>query len=101
MLALQAVSLAPRYDGELPPLVHDWPTEVRGSSDHLGVALPDWSGPAPQAPSGQRPRLLVPGDGLETVPELLGALLAGGGAVAPAAAVTAAQEQDESVTGRV
>ncbi|MDN5601654.1 MAG: hypothetical protein L0G52_14105, partial [Brachybacterium sp.] len=55
VLALEAVSLAPRYSGELPPLVHDWLAEVRGSSDRLGVALPAWSGPAAQPGAPAQP----------------------------------------------
>ncbi|ATG54413.1 hypothetical protein CFK41_06250 [Brachybacterium ginsengisoli] len=111
VLALEAVSLAPRYSGELPPLVHDWLAEVRGSSDRLGVALPAWSGPAAQesttaeddgsAPAADAPpRLLVEGDGLRSLPQVLAALLAGGGIVGPAGTLTARQEQDEAVTGR-
>lgn len=98
VLALEAVSLAPRWSGELPPLVHDWLAEVRGSSDQLGVVLPEWSGPAPQAEIGDAPRLLVEGDGLASAPETLAALLAGGGIVGPASAVTAHQAGDEGVT---
>ena len=52
VLAVEAVSLAPRFGAELPALVHDWLAEVRGSSDRLGVALPPWSGPAPEHPDG-------------------------------------------------
>lgn len=52
VLAVEAVSLAPRWPGELPALVHDWLSEVRGSSDQLGIALPDWSGPAPRGAAG-------------------------------------------------
>lgn len=98
VLALEAVSLAPRYSGELPPLVHDWLSEVRGSSDLLGVALPAWSGPAPEQASAGVPRLQVAGDGLATAPQTLAALLAGGGIVGPASAVTARQAEDEGVT---
>lgn len=108
VLALQAVSLAPRYDGELPALVHDWLSEVRGSSDRLGVALPRWSGPAPLEPAvPQRPstahgtplpRVLVEDDGLPAAAQLLGALLAGGGIVGPASAVGEHQEREEGVT---
>lgn len=104
VLALQAVSLAPRYDGELPPLAHDWLSEVRGSSDQLGVALPGWSGPAPEAGSeraaGTRPRLLVEDDGLPVASVVLGVLLAGGGIVGPASLVTDRQAHEESVTER-
>lgn len=103
VLAVQALSLAPRFDGALPPLVHDWLAEVRGSSDLLGVALPAWSGPAPLPPEHGEvpPRLLVHGDGLAARGQVLGALLAGGGFVGPARAVSARQAQEESVTGSV
>ncbi|MGP9539011.1 TIGR03089 family protein [Brachybacterium sp. AOP43-C2-M15] len=102
VLAVQAVSLAPRYDGELPPLAHDWLAEVRGSPDQLGVVLPAWSGPAAHMPvTGSPPRLLVEDDGLDTASQVLGALLAGGGIVGPAEDVAAQQAQEESVTGRV
>lgn len=104
VLAVQGVSLAPRYDGALPALAHDWLSEVRGSPDRLGVALPDWSGPAPQAStapaSGAPPRLLVDADGLPAAAQVLGALLAGGGIVGPAGVVTEHQLREESVTGR-
>ena len=103
VLAVQGVSLAPRYDGELPPLARDWLVEVRGSSDRLGVALPAWSGPAPDADAGLTgtpPRLLVTGDGLEAAPRVLGALLAGGGIVGPAAVVTPERADAEGVTDR-
>lgn len=105
VLAVEAVSLAPRFGAELPPLAHDWLVEVRGSSDRLGVALPPWSGPAaegiPDRPEGGTPpRLLVDDDGLSALPCVLGALLAGGGLVGPAAAVTEHQAQAEGVTGR-
>ena len=103
VLALQAVSLAPRFDGELPPLAHDWLGEVRGSSDRLGVELPSWSGPAPQLPeesAGTRPRLLLAEDGLPAAAVLLGVLLAGGGIVGPASLVTPRQAEEESVSGR-
>lgn len=102
VLALEAVSLAPRYAGELPPLVHDWLAEVRGSSDRLGLALPAWSGPASEGGAAEAaPRLLVEGDGLGALPRVLGALLAGGGIVGPAVAVTERQAQEEGVTGRL
>ena len=103
VLAVQGVSLAPRYVGELPPLARDWLVEVRGSSDRLGVALPAWSGPAPDADAGLTgtpPRLLVTGDGLEAAPRVLGALLAGGGIVGPAAVVTPERAEVEGVTDR-
>lgn len=103
VLALQSVSLAPRYDGELPALVHDWLSEVRGSSDRLGVALPRWSGPEPleaptTAPGAPLPRVLVDEDGLPAAAQLLGALLAGGGIVGPASAVGEKQARAEGVT---
>lgn len=110
VLALQAVSLAPRYDGELPALVHDWLSEVRGSSDRLGVDLPRWSGPAPLAPAAPQrpgsapaallPRVLMDEDGLPAAAQLLGALLAGGGIVIPADAVGEHQAREEGVTQR-
>ena len=108
VLALQAVSLAPRYDGELPALVHDWLSEVRGSSDRLGVELPRWSGPAPLEPAAPQrsdsahgtplPRLLTDEDGLPAAAQLLGALMAGGGIVGPASAVGEHQAREEGVT---
>ncbi|ATG51564.1 hypothetical protein CFK38_08530 [Brachybacterium vulturis] len=106
VLALDAVSLAPRYSAELPPLAHDWLAEVRGSSDRLGVSLPAWSGPAaqPGAPAASDPsappRLLVDGDGLGALPPVLAALLGGGGIVGPAAVVTERQALEEGVTAR-
>lgn len=100
VLAVQPVSLAPRYDGELPPLVRDWVLEVRGSSDRLSVPLPDWSGPSPAASSERSPRLLVEGDGLGVVPRLLEAWAAGGGVVGPAASVTDHRAAEEGVTAR-
>lgn len=100
VLALEAVSLAPRYSGQLPPLAHDWLAEVRGSSDRLGVALPAWSGPAAVDTAATAPRLLVDEDGLPAIPHVLGALLAGGGIVGPAAVVTGRQAQEEGVTAR-
>ena len=121
VLALEAVSLAPRFSGELPPLAHDWTAEVRAFADQLGVALPAWSGPQPRPASGDAPsdaaatetsetspisgsqvppRLLVAGDGLESAPAALAALLAGGGIVGPAEAVSVQQARDEGVTGR-
>ncbi|WP_394215786.1 TIGR03089 family protein [Brachybacterium vulturis] len=106
VLALDAVSLAPRFSAELPPLAHDWLAEVRGSSDRLGVALPAWSGPAPRpdAPASSDPaappRLLVDGDGLRALPPVLAALIAGGGIVGPSAMVTERQAQEEAVTAR-
>lgn len=103
VLAVQGVSLAPRYDGELPPLVRDWLVEVRGSSDRLGVALPAWSGPTPAPGTGEvaaAPRLLVAEDGLASAASVLGAFLAGGGIVGPAAAVGPERADAEGVTGR-
>ena len=98
VLAVQALSLAPRFDGELPPLVRDWVVEVRGSSDRLSVPLPTWGGPAPAASSESAPRLLVEDDGLDVVPRLLGAWGAGGGIVGPASAVTDHRAAEEGVT---
>ena len=100
VLAVQPVSLAPRYDGELPPLVRDWVLEVRGSSDRLSVPLPDWSGPSRAASSERAPRLLVEGDGLGVVPRLFEAWAAGGGVVGPAASVTDHRAAEEGVTAR-
>lgn len=105
VLAVQGVSLAPRYDGTLPALAHDWLSEVRGSPDRLQVALPAWSGPAPRPPvtpgAGAAPRLLVEADGLPAAAQVLGALLAGGGIVGPAGVVSEHQAREESVTGRI
>lgn len=115
VLAVDAVSLAPRFAGELPALAHDWVQEVRASSDRLGVALPDWSGPLPAVvdeidPAGVgRPstaeradgapvRMLVQQDGLEVMPQVLAALLGCGGIVGPAGALNARQIADEQVT---
>ena len=104
VLALAAVSLSPRFDGELPPLAHDWLSEVRGSSDQFGVALPAWRGPAALAPptdsAATVPRVLVREDGLPSAPQVLAILLAGGGIVVPSSAVTDRQAQEEGVTGR-
>lgn len=100
VLAVQALSLAPRYDGELPPLVRDWVLEVRGSSDRLSVPLPAWSGPVPLATAGNAARLLVEADGLDVVPRLLGAWAAGGGVVGPASAVSDHRAAEEGVTAR-
>ncbi|MDN6329406.1 MAG: TIGR03089 family protein, partial [Dermabacteraceae bacterium] len=44
------------------------------------------------------PRLLVEDDGLAALPRVLSALLAGGGIVGPASAVTARQAEDEGLT---
>lgn len=119
VLALEAVSLAPRFSGQLPPLVHDWLAEVRGSSDRLGVALPAWSGPdarddsaaprgtvdphgssEPRSGAASAPRLLVDEDGLPVIAQVLGAMLAGGGIVGPTSVVTERQAQEEGVTAR-
>ncbi len=100
VLAVQPVSLAPRYDGELPPLVRDWLVEVRSSPDRLDVPLPDWTGPSPAVSSEDGPRLLVEGDGLASVPRVLSAWGAGGGIVGPAAAVTDHRAAEEGVTAR-
>ena len=104
VLALDAVSLAPRFGGALPVLAHDWVAEVRASPDQLGVDLPAWSGPTPslatQVADGTVPRLLVAGDGLATAPAVLAALLAGGGIVGPEVAVGEDRAQEEAVTAR-
>ncbi|MGP9682732.1 MULTISPECIES: TIGR03089 family protein [unclassified Brachybacterium] len=102
LLVLEAVSLAPRYSGQLPPLAHDWVSEVRAHPDQLGVNLPAWSGPLPGqsgSAASTPPRLLVPGDGCGAMPAVLRALLAGGGIVGPAEVVTERQAADEVVTG--
>ncbi|WP_246954731.1 TIGR03089 family protein [Brachybacterium sp. Marseille-Q7125] len=99
VLALEARSLAPRFDSALPPLVHDWVQEVRAHPDQLSVPLPAWSGPAPSAPGDGIPRLLVPGDGLDVITPVLGAWLAGGGIICPADQVSAAQARNEGATG--
>ena len=100
VLALAAVSLAPRFAGELPPLVHDWAQEVRAHPDRLAAALPTWSGPQPGGDHEGVPRLLVPGDGLGQVGAALGAWLAGGGIVGPAEGLDERAVADEAVTGR-
>ncbi|WP_114855581.1 TIGR03089 family protein [Brachybacterium sp. YJGR34] len=103
VLALRAVSLAPRYDGELPALVHDWVAEVRSHPDRLVGPLPAWSGPAPRPAAADGPpvpRLLVDDDGLGAAPAALGAWLAGGGIVGPAASVDPHRAEQEAVTGR-
>lgn len=100
VLALDAASLAPRFSGTLPPLVHDWAQEVRAHPDRLGTVLPAWSGPAPTpAPEGAVPRPSVTGDGLEEISAALGAWWAGGGIVGPAATLDAQALADEQVTG--
>ena len=108
VLAVDPVSLAPRFSAELPALAHDWVQEVRSSSDQLSVALPGWSGPQPAAGvepdvdgesgAATSPRLLVDGDGLVAVQHVLDALLRGGGIVAPAGFVTEHQAHEEGVT---
>ena len=109
VLAVDPISLAARFSGELPPLVHDWAQEVRASSDRLAVALPAWSGPSAEPVGGSDlaggtpgppARLLVEDDGLDAVPQVLGALLAGGGIVGPASRVDERRAADEQVTGR-
>ena len=107
---MQPVSLAPRFDGELPPLAHDWVGEVRAHPDQLGVPLPGWSGPSPsvelppsdpsEAAGGCAAASARAGGQLTAVPNVLEALLAGGGIVAPAGAVDQRRAADESVTGR-
>lgn len=96
VLALEALSLTPRFTGELPPLVHDWVAEVRAQPDHLTIPLPAWSGPEPEE-AGTRP--LLAGDGVAELARALGAWLAGGGVVGPAAAVDAQAARQEGVTG--
>ena len=103
VLALEAVSLAPRFSGQLPPMVHDWAAEVRAFPDQLSVPLHSWTGPGPSAGTEEGatapPRLLVEGDGLAAMPAVLAAWLAGGGIVGPAGAVSAQQAAEEAVTG--
>ena len=107
--SVEPVSLAPRFSGALPPLAHDWAEEVRASPDRLGAVLPTWSGPLPESPADRSPgasahegvtqqappvRLLVDGDGLEAMPQVLSALMSGGGIVGPAAQVDPRQAAD-------
>ena len=103
VLALEAVSLAPRFSGQLPTMVHDWAAEVRAFPDQLSVPLPSWTGPDPRLGTAEgttaAPRLLVDGDGLEVMPAVLAAWLAGGGIVGPAGAISAQQATEEGVTG--
>ena len=111
VLAVDPVSLTPRFSAELPALAHDWVQEVRASSDQLSVALPEWSGPQPAAGAepdvdgvsgvATPPRLLVDGDGLVAARFVLDALRRGGGIVAPAGVVTEHQAREEGVTGPV
>ncbi|WP_010535101.1 TIGR03089 family protein [Brachybacterium squillarum] len=98
VLALQPVALAPRFAGELPPLVHDWVAEVRAHPDRLAAPLPAWSGPTP-AGSGERVLLTGDGAGAAELPGALAAWLAGGGVVGPAAAVSARAAREEGVSG--
>ncbi len=100
VLALEARSLAPRYNGALPPLVHDWVQEVRSAPDQLATALPDWSGPEP-TDCGEAPCLLVPTDGVEVLDQVLGVFLAGGRIVGPAANIAPQAQETEGVTHRV
>lgn len=105
VLALEAVSLAPRFAGDLPALVHDWAQEVRAHPDRLQVPLPAWTGPAPaaddetrvQAPSSGSvpPRLLVQQDGLDEADQVLSVWLRGGGIAGPTALMSARQLADE------
>jgi hypothetical protein len=100
VLALDARSLSLRFDGDLPPLVHDWAQEVRSHPDHLAVPLGAWAGPAPSPlPTGvaESPgaRLLVTADGLDAPGPLLTALLEGRGIVGPAESVSPEQAQQE------
>jgi uncharacterized protein (TIGR03089 family) len=101
VLALSALSLSLRFEGDLPPLVHDWAQEVRAHSDVLSVPLGEWSGPAPAGPGTTgpdeqpSPRLLVPDDGLAAPSRTLSALLAGRGIVGPAHAMDERQIAQE------
>lgn len=104
VLALDPRSLSLRFDGELPPLVHDWAQEVRAHPDHLATALGPWAGPAPSplpAALAEDPgaRLLVAADGLTDPGPLLTALLEGRGIVGPSESVTPQQAQQEDARG--
>lgn len=97
VLAIAPVSLAMRFDGELPPLVHDWVQEVRSAPDHLAVPLPRWSGPTP---ADGTEVLALSGDGLEpdeAARALLGTLLGEGRLVGPRAALDEAAAQAEGI----
>ncbi|MDO5661984.1 MAG: hypothetical protein Q4G40_04745, partial [Brachybacterium sp.] len=117
VLALEAVSLALRFDGDLPPLVRDWAVEVRGASDQLQVPLGAWSGPvsrdpvasgpvpcdpgSPSAAASHAPHtagpVLIPADGATDDGAAIGALLAARAILGPAEAVTPQQAQEEGV----
>lgn len=105
VLAIDPVSLAPRFSGELPPMAHDWAAEVRAFPDQLSVPLPSWAGPHPEGRSDEAgdaataPRVLVAGDGLGVMPAVLAAWLAGGGIVGPSESVSVRQAEEEGVTG--
>lgn len=45
LLLLHPRSLSLRFEGRLPPLAHDWITEVRAHADRLEAALGPWTGP--------------------------------------------------------
>lgn len=98
VLAVEPVSLAMRFGGDLPALAHDWVQEVRGHPDQLQVALPRWSGPQPREvdPSSA---IVVDGDGGRAgeLALMLGAWLHGGRVLAPAAAITAEQYAAEGI----
>ncbi|PWH05143.1 hypothetical protein DEO23_13750 [Brachybacterium endophyticum] len=93
VLALAPQSLALRFEGDLPALVHDWAREVRAHPDQLSVPLGRWAGPAPAADPGHR--LLVAADGLEDPAGTLAALLCGRGIVGSAHPLTAEQAEQE------
>lgn len=103
VFAVEPVSLALRFDGELPALVHDWVQEVRSAPDQLQVAVPDWAGPAPTCASAEAsdgsPASVVStdGDGLEHTADLLAVLLSGGRIVAGASGLSAEQRRRESL----
>lgn len=79
-LAVDPLSLAMRFSGELPPMVHDWVVEVRGHADQPTEALDQWSGPAPAADGPDLPDgapFSARDDGLTDAPLLLAALSTG------------------------
>lgn len=96
LLLLSPVSLALRFDGELPPLAHDWAEEVRANPDALLTPLSAWSGPQP-APDDGASVLLIEGDGLEDPTRMLQALLAGRRLVGPASHVDVRAARDEGL----
>ncbi|EWS80787.1 hypothetical protein BF93_01520 [Brachybacterium phenoliresistens] len=97
VLAVDAVSLAMRFSGTLPPLAHDWVQEVRAHADVLVAVLPAWSGPeihedlaGGAEPAGQRelPRpLLLEQDGFDEPAAAVAALISGRGVAGPAPAL--------------